>query len=426
MKYKTALGWLQVIIRVFMFKNYLRIAIRNLYKNKSSSFINILGLVIGLCFCLLIGIYIKNELNYDRFEKNGDRIFRVIMEYSFNGSTASKKGNFTSMKVAPTMKRKFPEVENAVRMYKYPRVIRYKENLQNEKEFMYVDSGFFKLFSLSLLEGNKEKILNTPHQLVLTKSTAQRYFGKDDPVGKMIQVGVDSIPFLVTGVMQDCPSNSQIKFDFLASFTSLDMGEEQTYWDANYTTYLLLKDPASANTLEQKINTFMKSEMAGQGASIQFSLEPFLRIHLYSEYGGFEPNNNIKYIYILEGVAILLLIIACFTYINLNIARSVERAKEVGVRKVIGAGKGQLFWQFIGESTMLCLIAVILSFVAAFFLLPFFNGLTAKELPAHALFSYDIIIGAASIDFSCKLFSRKLSFYTTIQNYSGKGVERFI
>jgi putative ABC transport system permease protein len=393
------------ITPVFMLKNYLLTALRNLSKSKSSSFINILGLVIGLCCCLLIGIYIKNELSYDRFEKNGERIFRVIMEYSFNGSKASKKGNFTSMKVAPTMKRIFPEIENAVRMYKYPRVIRYKENLQNEKEFMYVDSGFFKLFSLSLLEGNKEKILNGPHQLVLTKSTAERYFGKEDPVGKMIQVGVDSIPFLVTGIMQDCPSNSQIKFDFLASFTSLDMSEEKTYWDANYTTYLLLKNPASANTLEQNINAFMNKEMAGQGASIQFSLEPFMRIHLYSEYGGFEPNNNIKYIYILEGVAILLLIIACFTYINLNIARSVERAKEVGVRKVIGAGRRQLFWQFIGESTILCLIAVILSFVAAFFLLPFFNGLTAKELPVRALFSFDIIIGALVLTFLVSLFA---------------------
>jgi putative ABC transport system permease protein len=394
-----------ILYQTHMIRNYFLVAVRNLFKNKSASFINILGLTIGLCSCLLIGIYILNELNYDRFEKNGNRIFRVIMEYSFDGGTASKKGNFTSMKVAPTMKRKFPEVENAVRMYKYPRVIRYRENLLNEKEFMYVDSGFFRLFSLSLLEGDKKKVLLEPHQLVLTKSTAHRYFGNENPVGKMMQVGVDSVPFLVTGVMQDCPSNSQIKFDFLASFTSLDMGEEATYWDANYTTYLLLKDPASAGKLEQKINAFMQKEMAGQGASIRFSLEPFMRIHLYSEYGGFEPNNNIKYIYILEGVAFLLLIIASFTYINLNMARSVERAKEVGVRKVIGAGKGQLFWQFIGESTILCLIAVLFSFIAAYFILPFFNQLTAKDLPASALFSFKVLTGALILTFLVSLLA---------------------
>src|SRR5579863_8661002 len=155
-----------------MFKNYLLIAIRNLFKNKSSSIINILGLVIGLCCCLLIGIYIKNELSYDRFEKNGNRIFRVIMEYSFNGSPASKKGNFTSMKVAPTFKKNFPEVEYAVRMIQNPKVIRYKDKFQNEKKFMYVDSGVFKLFSLALLEGNPQTVLRAPHQLVVTKSTA--------------------------------------------------------------------------------------------------------------------------------------------------------------------------------------------------------------------------------------------------------------
>ena len=379
---------------VNMFKNYLQVAIRNLYKNKSSSFINILGLAIGLCCCLLIGIYIKNELSYDHFEKNVDRLFRVIMEYSFDGGSASKKGNFTSMKVAPTMKKKFPEVENAVRMIQYSKVIRYKDKLMDEKKFMFVDSGVFKLFSLTLLEGNPNTVLQAPHQLVVTKSTARRYFGDQDPIGKLVLVGTDSVQYLITGMVQDYPENSQIKFDFLASFTSLDMNEEQTYWDANYTTYLLLKSPASANILEQKTNRFMKKEMAGQGASIQYYLEPFKRIHLYSEYGGFEPNNSIKYIYILEGVAVLLLIIASFTYINLNISRSVERAKEVGVRKVIGAGKGQLFWQFIGESTILCLIAVLLSFVAAYFLLPFFNSLTAKQLPVHALFSFDIIVGA--------------------------------
>lgn len=394
-----------ILYQMGMIRNYFLVAVRNLFKNKSSSLINILGLTIGLCSCLLIGIYILNELNYDRFEKNGNRIFRVIMEYSFDGGTASKKGNFTSMKVAPTFKKKFPAVENAVRMVQYPRVIRYKDKLLNEKKFMYADSGVFKLFSLSLLEGNPQTVLHAPHQLVVTKSTARRYFGNQDPVGKLVQVGADSVPFLITGMTQDYPENSQIKFDFLASFTSLDMSEEQTYWDANYTTYLLLKDPASAGKLEQKINAFMHKEMAGQGASIQFSLEPFMRIHLYSEYGGFEPNNNIKYIYILEGVALLLLIIACFTYINLNIARSVERAKEVGVRKVVGAGRAQLFWQFIGESVILCLIAVALSFVAAYFLLPFFNGLTTKELPVHALFSFNIIIGAFVLTFLVSLLA---------------------
>ena len=375
-----------------MLKNYFLVALRNLLKNKSASFINVLGLTIGLCSCILIGLYIQHELRYDAFEKKGNRISRVIMEYSFDGASVSKKGNFTSMKVAPMLRRKFPEVENAVRMYQRARIIRYQDKLLDEKKFMFADSGFFKMFSFSLLEGNPETALNAANKLVLTKSTARRYFGNQDPMGKFMQIGADTSLYMVTGILPDCPDNSQIKFEFLASFISLGVtDEEETYWDANYTTYVLLKDANQEAALNQKLNAFMKKEMAGQGADIQFFLEPFMGIHLHSEYSGFEPNNNIKYIYILEGVALLTLIIACFTYINLSTARSVERAKEVGVRKVIGAGKGQLFWQFIGESFLLCLFAVILSLAAAMILLSFFNHLTSTSLSLGDLLSVKMI-----------------------------------
>ena len=378
-----------------MIKNYIRTAFRNLLNNKVLSLINILGLAIGLCSCILIGIYILNELNYDKFQVNGGRIFRIIMEYAFDGSPASKKGNFTSMKVAPVLKRKFPAVEEAVRMDKFPTVVRYGDKLVNEQKFLYADSSFFRIFSFPLLKGNPSTALNAPRQVVLTKSTAERYFGKENPIGKILNLENDKSQYVVTGLVADCPPGSQIKFDFLASFTSLDTkGEEETYWDANYTTYLLLRDPAAAGTLEKQVNEFMKKEMAGQGASIQYSFEPFISIHLYSEYSGFEPNNNIRYIYILEGVSALLLIIASFTYINLNTARSVERAKEVGVRKVAGAGRNQLFWQFMGESFVVCLIAVLISLIAAFLFIPFFNQLTGKEFRPADLFSIQVITGA--------------------------------
>ncbi|HEX3768977.1 MAG TPA: ABC transporter permease [Puia sp.] len=377
-----------------MIKNYILTAFRNLLNNKVSSLINILGLAIGLCSCILIGIYIRNELNYDRFEVNGRRIFRVIMEYAFDGSPTSKKGNFTSMKVAPVLKRKFPVVEQAVRMDKFPTVVRYGNNLVNEQKFLYADSSFFKVFSFPLLKGNPLTALNAPHQVVLTASTARRYFRKENPIGKILYLENDKSQYVVTGLVADCPEASQIKFDFLTSFSSLDTkGEEETYWDANYTTYLLLRDPASAGLLEKQVNEFMKKEMAGQGASIQYTLEPFGSIHLYSEYSGFEPNNNIRYIYILEGVAVLLLIIASFTYINLNTARSVERAREVGVRKVAGAGRGQLFWQFMGESFIVCLIAILISLAAAILFIPYFNQLTGKEFHISELFSIKIITG---------------------------------
>jgi putative ABC transport system permease protein len=377
-----------------MFKNYLKIAFRNFRKNKTSSAINIFGLTIGLTCCLLIALYIQHEVSYDNFEQKGNRIARVIMEYSFDGSPQSNKGNYTSVRVASVFKRTFPEVESAIKMTEYARVVGYKDKLIDEKNFMYADSTFFDLFSFKLLRGNVHTVLSSPYDVVLTESTAKKYFGDEDPIGKALRVSNDSNLYQVTGVIQDCPSNSQIKFDFLASFSSLGLTPdwEKTYWDANYTTYLLLKNENSISSLQAKLPAFMKKEMAGQGATVNFYLEPFDKIHLHSAYGGFEPNNSITYIYILAAVALLILIIACSTYINLSTARSIERAKEVGVRKVIGAEKKQLFWQFIGESALLCLIAVVLSLIIAILILPSFNQLTQKQLQASSLFSLPFIL----------------------------------
>jgi len=378
-----------------MIKNYFKIAFRSIQKNKTSSFINILGLTIGLCSCLLIGLYITHELSYDDFQKNGNRIVRVIMEFKFDGSGEIAKGNYTSVRVAPVFKQTFPEVESAVRMKMNEEVVQYNDKFIDEKEFMYADPSFFNIFSFKLLQGDANYALTAANRVVLTKSTAKKYFGNENPVGKVVRIGTSANPYQITGVMQDCPSNSQIKFDFLASFSSLGVSSlENSYWDANYTTYLLLKSRQSRGPLQAKIASFMKNEMNGQGASINYYLEPFTSIHLHSEYKGFEPNNNIAYIYILEAVAVMILIIACFTYVNLNTARSMERAKEVGIRKVIGAGSQQLFWQFIGESALFCIISIILSLLAATALMPLFNQLTEKQLQASAFFSLPIIIGS--------------------------------
>ena len=381
-----------------MLRNYLTITFRNLWKNKTASFINVFGLTIGLTSCLLIGIYIQHELNYDKFEAKADRITRVIMEYKFDGGDEMKKGDFTSVRVAKVFKQTFPEVEDAVRMTDASEVIRYGNKLIDEKRLMFADPSFFNIFTYKLLQGDAKTVLDAPYKVVVTQKTAKKYFGSDNPIGKVFKVGTDSANYQVTGVMADMPSNSQIKFDFLASFSSLHTeDQEKTYWDAHYTTYFLLKQPSAISTLQAKITPFMQKEMKGQGATVDFMLEPFLSVHLHSPYDGFEPNNNIKYIYILEAAALLILIIACFTYINLNTARSIERAREVGVRKVIGARKVQLFWQFIGESAILCSAAVILSLALAVILLPEFNRLTQKELTAQSIFSVQFIAGLVLI-----------------------------
>ncbi|MEJ7683115.1 MAG: ABC transporter permease [Segetibacter sp.] len=205
-----------------MLQNYFKIVLRNFWKNKTFSAINIFGLGMGLTCCLLIALYIQHELSYDSFQKNGNRIARVIMEYKFGGGE-SKKGNFTSVRVTSVFKRNFPEVESAVKMVQYERVAEYKDKLFNEKRFMFADPAFFDIFSFPLLQGNPHQVLAAPFQVVLTASSAKKYFGNENPLGKALRIGNDSNLYQITGVIKDCPSNSQIKFDFLASFSSLGL-----------------------------------------------------------------------------------------------------------------------------------------------------------------------------------------------------------
>ena len=401
-----------------MIKNYLLTALRGFRKNKMAAVINVAGLTVGFSSCLIIALFIRHELSYDDFEAKGPRIVRVIMGYKFDGSSEMQWGNFTATKVATTFKRVFPEVEGAVRMQDMDEIVMRAgrgnggsragrgdgggrgggadrgEKLFKESHFMYADSSFFAAFSMPLLRGDARSALSGPGKVVLTEGTAKRYFGAEDPVGQRLRVGADSADFEVTGVMADCPSNSQIKFDLLASFSSLYANQDEYYWDANYTTYLLLRGPSDVASLQPKVTAFMKKEMKGQGATIDFKLEPFMGIHLHSAYGGFEPGTSIFYVYILAGVALLILVIAGSTYINLSTARSVDRAREVGVRKVIGAGKGQLFWQFIGESLLLCLVSVLLSLIVVVAVLPGFDKLAGKEL------SWRLVISPAFIGLS--------------------------
>jgi len=257
-----------------MIKNYFKIAWRNLWKHKTFSTINLFGLTVGLTCCLLIALYIQHELSYDNFELKRHRIARVIMEYRFAGSNASTKGNFTSVRVAPVLRQNFPEVESAAKMTSYERVVKYTDKLINEKKFMYADSTFFDIFSFHLLKGDPKTALAGARKVVVTQSSAKKYFQNESPLGKILEVGSEGEPYQVTGVIEDCPSNSQINFDFLASFSSpgITKDYESSYWDANYTTYVLLRDQRSIATLQAKLPAFMKKEIAEAGATINMYL----------------------------------------------------------------------------------------------------------------------------------------------------------
>lgn len=388
-----------------MFTNYLKIAWRNLVRNKANTVINVFGLTVGLSSCLLIGLYIQHELSFDTFQQKGNRIVRLIMEYRFDGSQESSQGNFTSTYVAPVFVRTFPEVQSAVRMTSSAVTVRYEDKLVREPNFMFADSSFFDLFAAQFRLGNPRMALDGPNKVILTETTAKKYFGTDNPVGKILLIGSDSTAYQITGLVADYPTNSQIKFDFLASFSSLKANQEQTYFNANYTTYLLLKNEGSLATLAPKITPFMKKEMAGSGAFITFHPEPFSRIHLHSNYDAFVPNTNITYLYILSAVALLILLIVGCTYINLSTARSLERAREVGIRKVAGARKAQLFWQYIGESGMVCLVALLLSLVVVLVALPAFSNLTQVSLTARTLFSPYFLLFALLITVAMSLLA---------------------
>lgn len=383
----------QKLYHSVMLKSNLKLAVRNLWKNKVSTVINIFGLTVGITSALLIALFIYHEISFDAFQPNKERIARVVMEYSFDGSTNKAKGTFTSTKVAPVFSRTFPEVEKGIRMTDADIIVKLNNEPVLESNFMFADSSFFQTFAYEMLEGNAATALNGPDKVVLTASTAAKYFGNERALGKTLIVGNKDTPYEVTGVMRDYPATSQIKFDFLASFSSLRANQEKSYFNANYTTYLLLNDANAFSPLQEKLHPFMENEMKGSGASIRFYLEPFTQVHLYSPYSDFVGSISITYLYTLGGVALLIIVIVCFTYINLSTAKSIERAREVGIRKVSGAVRSQLFWQFIGESFVLCILSVLVSVVIASVLLPAFNELLNKNLDLADLFTPSFIMG---------------------------------
>jgi len=371
-----------------MLKNYFKIAWRNLIKNKLYSFVNIIGLSIGITSCILIGLYVGHELSYDRFHKNADRIVRVTMEFSSGGTVG--KYAFTGTKVGPQFARTFPPVNAFVRTFKFPRVVAYGIKIFDESNFLYADSSFFRIFSFKLLKGDPTSVLQAPNQLVMTESTAKKYFGNEDPVGKTVRVSNDK-DFTITGLVQDPPGNSQMHFDFVASFTSLDASQSEDWWTANDVTYLLLNRADQIPELQKQVTAYMKTPQVRQEAReegsnyLTYHLEPLKEVHLYSSLNGFEPNGNITYIYILGAIAALILIVACVNYTNLATAQAAGRSGEIGVRKVLGASPKQLFAQHLGESALITLISLTLAVLLSIELLPLFNRISDKSLTASVL-----------------------------------------
>lgn len=369
-----------------MWKNYFKLAFRNLLKRKTFTAIKIIGLTIGIASCLLIGLYLQHELSYDACHEKADRIVRTTMEFNFGGEV--RHANVTGNLAAPTFKKDFPEVEEAIRVIRYNSVVKYEDQLFEEKDFFYTDEGFFDVFTFPLLTGKAKAPLQTPHQVIISEHIATKYFGKEDPIGKSLTVGNDK-QYEVKGVMKNPPKNSQLKPHFLASFANLRDAkpERATWWNANYATYLLLNHPNDRLKLQDKIDPYMRAKAEEYGSTpesedyLTFNFEPLRDVHLRSTLpGNFEPNGDIRYVYILIGIAFLILLIGGTTYVNLTTAAGTERAKEVGVQKVMGADRWQLFWQHLGEAIVVTTCSVIISFGVVAPLIPVFNRLFNRTL----------------------------------------------
>ncbi len=377
-----------------MFRNYIKIAWRNLWKNKLFSFINIFGLAIGITCCILIFMYVQNELSYDRYNEKAAHIFRVVPTIFQPKKTDRFAASSPIMSVR--LQQMFPEITKAVRVLPSRRPISYKDKKFLETRILYVDSTVFDVFTFPMLEGNPSKALNTPYSIVLTESTAKKYFGEEKVLGQMLKFS-DTINLMVTGIIKDVPINSHIKFDCLISrSTMVDMSKHSPGWMENNEmnwfncdthTYFLLSDNTDPKVLEPKINKFMDKEMADTKKNIgmwfNIGLQPLTDVHLKSHLEAElkdTVNGDIIYVYIFSATAILILLIACCNFINLSTARSLNRSKEIGLRKVIGALRSQLIFQFLGESLVYSIMASLISVLMVLLAIPLFNSFIGSQL----------------------------------------------
>ncbi len=382
-----------------MLKNYLKIAFRNLWKRKGFSAINIIGLAIGLATCLLIMLFVLDELSYDRFNKKADRIYRVDGDIKFGG-------NHFILAVAPdpmgpTLKKDFPQVEQYVRFRSNGGFVVKKgnENVQ-ENNVVYADSTLFDIFTLPMVDGNAATALRQPNTVVITETVARKYFNTSNAAGKTFIIN-NRHNYTVTGVIKDIPSPSHFNFDFFVSMASLEESRKNNWVSNNFNTYIVLREGADPKKLEAQFDALVEkyvgpqvkalmsidmNEFRKSGNYQRHLLTPLTNIHLHSnKVAELGVNSSIQYVYIFSAIAFFILLIACVNFMNLSTARSANRAREVGVRKVLGSLKNNLVKQFLTESILISCIALVVALALVAAMLPYFNQLAAKNIKLNLL-----------------------------------------
>ncbi|MCH7783073.1 ABC transporter permease, partial [candidate division KSB1 bacterium] len=391
---------------IVMFKNYLKITYRNLINHKLYSSLNIAGLTVGTTCCIFILLYVQDEMSYDKFHTKSDNIYRIVPTFITQERTLFVTGN--SPVFGPMAKEEFPEVINQVRFSRYGtrRVVKYENTTFSEDKFIWADSTLFNVFSFDLINGDPETALGAPNTVIITEEIAEKYFGNENPIGKSLTVHFDT-QYRVTGVIKNIPSNSHIRPDFIGSFSSLELQSSgnvvnDLLSNMNYYTYILLRDGTDYKEFELRLNTFFNNHVGkvleGIGAKASQELQPLTSIYLTSNREDeLESNGDVNTVYLFAGIGFLILLLGCLNYVNMATANSMNRAKEVGLRKAVGAHKTQLFKQFIGESTVISIITIILATFLAFLFMPFFNTISGKELNIDIFSNPILAAGLAGI-----------------------------
>ena len=380
--------------RFVMFHNYIRTALRKMKKQKGYSFINITGLAIGVACCILIMLFVADEVSYDRYHAKAHRIYRIGFDGVLNDNVDHHVRSCAPL--AQIMVNEFPEVEAVTRFRNYGApVFRYKEMVFSEERVFAADPTFFDVFTVPFIQGDPKTALNLPNGLVLTRSMANKYFGHADPMGKII-IADNRTDYVVTGVVEDVPRNSHFHFDFLQSLAGRDGAENPIWFFNDFYTYIVVQENTSPQVLEEKLLATTKKHVGPQiqrllginldqliagGGKFQYFLQPLTDIHLHSHHlHEVEPNGNIAYVYIFSTIAFGILLIACLNFVNLSTARSALCAKEVGIRKTVGSQRNQLIRQFLVETVFMSFLAVMVAVGIAQLLLPVFNNFSQKEL----------------------------------------------
>ncbi len=377
-----------------MIKSYLKIAARNFVKHLGFSFINVFGLAVGIACCLLIVLFVRDELGFDRHNEKFERIHRIGLRGFVNNSVF--EGVVTPSPMGKALVDEFPEVEAAtrVRNFGFP-VFRYGDKVFSEERVFWVDRSFFDVFTVPFITGDPETALEKPLTIVLTRTMARKYFGDENPIGKTLNADRRR-DYVVTGIVEDPPRNSHFHYEFLAALETYDDSRSPVWVSNSYLTYVVLREGASPEAFEAKMPDLVKTHVAPQiqaaigisleqffasGGRYEYFVQPLQDIHLRSHYDfELEPNGDIAYVYIFSVIALGILAVAVINFVNLATARSSSRAREVGIRKTIGSHRGQLVRQFLSETVMMSLLSVLLALLIVQLLLPAFNNITGKEL----------------------------------------------